>query len=67
MPAKLTPERKIKAIEKQLSEAKSILQAIQFMDLSETFPLKLKEALSKFLNDENYLLKLKREKENDLP
>lgn len=67
MPAKLKPENKIKQLEAKLQEATSILTAINFMNLNDDYPEKLQDAISKFLNGEEYALKLKRERENDLP
>lgn len=67
MPAKLKPENKIKALEKKLQEATNIMTAINFMNLNDEYPTKLRDAMDKFLNGEEYALKLKRERENDLP
>lgn len=67
MPNKIKPENKIKQLEAKIVEAKTILTAINFMNLNEDYPEKLRDAIAKFLNGEEYALKLKREKENDLP
>lgn len=51
MPAKLTPERKIKALEKKINDARNIFTSIGFMGLDENYPEKLKQAITNYLND----------------
>lgn len=51
MPAKLKPDNQIKKLEAKIVEAKTILAAINFMNLNADFPDKLQDAISKFLND----------------
>lgn len=51
MAAKLKPDNQIKKLEAKVNEAKTILAAINFMNLDGTFPEKLREAITSFLND----------------
>lgn len=67
MGAKLKPDNQIKKLEAKIQDAKNILAAISLMSLDETYPAKLQDAIAKFMNGEEYALKLKRERENDLP
>lgn len=51
MANKIKPENKIRQLEAKVNEAKTILAAINFMNLDGTFPEKLREAVTNFLND----------------
>lgn len=52
MPAKLKPDNQIKKLEAKVQEAKNIFTALQLMSLDESYPDKLKAAISAYLNDQ---------------